>query len=193
MISHKLRLIIPGAGLTFQRYYHSATLESNHTLGVGWTHNYAGYLVLAGGVPQGLVRPDGHQDALITLTSGVYISLSGAAIHVQQSGSNWIATLKDGSREVYNSSGQLIQLLTPGGLITTLTYNSNNQLMSVSSPFGQALQFSYNSGNQLQQLIDPAGKMVSYGYGANNNLTSVTYQDSTTRSISTRTVLFRTT
>ena len=168
------------AGLSFQRFYHSATLESNHTLGVGWTHNYAASLVLTSGVPIGLVRPNGHQDALTTSTSGVYISLSGAAIHVQQSGTNWLATLKDGSSEVYSSTGQLLQVVTPGGLITTLTYNSNNQLMSVSSPFGQALQFSYN-GNQLQQLIDPAGKIVTYGYGANNNLISVTYQDGTKR------------
>jgi RHS repeat-associated protein len=171
-----------GPGLRFQRYYHSATLESNHTLGVGWTHNYAAYLVLTNGVPTGLLRPNGHHDALIsTSTSGVYISLSGAAIHVQQSGTNWTATLKDGRSEIYNSAGQLIQLINPGGLITTLTYNSNNQLMSVSSPFGQALQFSYNTSNQLQQLIDPAGQFVTYGYGANNNLTSVTYQDATTR------------
>ena len=173
-----------GAGLSFQRYYHSSTLESTHALGVGWTHNYAAYLVFSNGVPAGLYRANGHQDALISSsTSGVYISLSGAAIHVQQSGSNWVATLKDGSSEVYNSTGQLIELITPGGLVTTLTYNSNGQLSIVSNPFGQALQFSYNSTtNQLQQLIDPAGNTITYGYNTTtNNLTSVTYQDSTTR------------
>ena len=170
-----------GPALSFTRYYHSAVLESHHTLGIGWTHNYAAYLVINNGIPVGLLRPDGHDDALIYSASGVYISLSGAAIHVQQSGSQWIAHLKDGSSEVYSSTGQLLQLVTPGGLITTLTYNTNNQLMSVSNPFGQALQFSYNSSNQLQQLIDPAGKIVTYGYDANNNLTSVTYQDGTKR------------
>src|SRR5258708_7153802 len=170
-----------GANLSFQRYYHSGTFESNHTLGVGWTHNYAAYLVLTGGVPTGLLRPNGHHDALTTSTTGVYISLSGAAIHVQQSGANWIATLKDGSSEVYTGTGQLTQLATPGGMITTLTYNFNKQLFSVSGQFGQAIQFSYNASNQLQTLIDPAGNSISYAYDANNNLTSATYQDGTKR------------
>jgi RHS repeat-associated protein len=167
------------AGLNFTRTYHSLTLGSG--MGVGWTHNYASHLVLNFGVPVGLIRPDGHDDALIgTSTSGVYISLSGAAIHVQASGANWIATLKDGSREVYSGTGQLTQLVTPGGMITTLTYNGNNQLSSVSGPFGRAIQFSYTN-NQLQTLIDSAGNSISYTYDTNNNLTSVTYQDGTTR------------
>jgi RHS repeat-associated protein len=168
------------AGLNFTRTYHSLTLAAD--MGVGWTHNYASHLVLNFGVPEGLIRPDGHDDALIsTSTPGVYISLSGAAIHVQQSGANWIATLKDGSSEVYSgSTGQLTQLVTPGGMITTLTYNGNNQLSSVSGPFGRAIQFSYTN-NQLQTLIDSAGNSISYTYDTNNNLTSVTYQDGTTR------------
>lgn len=169
-----------GAGLTFKRYYHSAVLESHHSLGVGWTDNYSAYLVLSNGVPVGLLRPNGHHDALL-LISGAYVSLSGAAIHVQASGANWIATLKDGSSEVYDSTGRLIELLTPGGMITTLTYNSYNQLISVSSPFGQALQFGYNTSNQLQQLIDSAGKTIFYAYDTHNNLMSVTYQDGTKR------------
>jgi RHS repeat-associated protein len=169
-------------GLIFQRYYHSAILESSHSLGAGWTHNYAAYLVLSNGYPFGLLRPDGHQDALLsTSTSGVYISASGAAIHVQQSGSQWIASMKDGSSEVYSSTGQLVQKVTPNGLITTLTYNPRNQLSAVTGPFGHTLQFSYNANGQIQQLIDPAGHAIVYAYDGHNNLQSATYQDSKVR------------
>ena len=70
-----------GAGLTFVRSYHSAVLESHHTLGVGWTHNYAAYLTIDSnqGVPNGLLRPDGHHDA-IQWINGNYESLSGSEI-----------------------------------------------------------------------------------------------------------------
>ena len=167
-----------GAGLHFTRAYHSLSLESG--MGVGWTHNYASHLVLTSGVPTGLVRPDGHDDA-ISVIGGSYESLSGAAIHVQHSGANWIAYLTDGSSEVYSSTGQLSQLVTSGGIVTTLSYNSNNQLVAVTDPFGHSLQFGYNANNQIQQMVDPAGNIISYTYDGNNNLTSATYQDGSIR------------
>lgn len=171
------------AGLSFQRFYHSAMLEASHNLGIGWTHSYAAYLILGPLGPQGLLRPDGHHDLLTSSPHfGVYISLSGAAIHVQQSGSNWIAYLKDGSSEVYSGTGLLIQKVAPNGLVTSLTYNpTTSQLATVTGPFGHTLQFSYNGNGQIQQLTDPAGKFITYAYDGHNNLTLVTYQDSKTR------------
>ena len=166
--------------LFFGRYYHSANLESHHGLGVGWTHNYAAYLVLTGGVPTGLLRPDGHHDAVQNI-NGEYVSLSGAAIHVQQSGSNWIATLSDGRSEVYDNSGRLIQLVAYNGQITTLAYTASAQLQSVTDPFGHSLQFGYNTNGQLQQFTDPSGNVTSYAYDGNNNLISVTYPDGSRR------------
>jgi RHS repeat-associated protein len=172
-----------GPTLKFQRYYHSATLETSHALGVGWTHNYASYLVLINGNPNGLIRPDGHQDALTESTSvpGAFVSLSGAGIHVMASGSQFIAYLKDGSEEVYSSAGQLQELITATGLITTVTYNANRQLSAVSDAFGHSLQFSYNSNNQIGTVVEPDGSSILYGYDSNNNLTSATYPDSSVR------------
>jgi RHS repeat-associated protein len=169
-----------GPGLGFSRYYHSATLESHHTLGVGWTHSYASYLVLSNNLPVGMLRPNGHNDA-VQYISGEYIALSGASIHIQQSGANWIAYLADGSSELYNSSGQLIGLLSPAGLATSLAYNSSGQLASVTGSFGHSLQFSYNSNGLLQQLTDPNGALIVYAYDSNNNLVSVHYQDNSQR------------
>jgi RHS repeat-associated protein len=169
------------AGLAFSRYYHSATLESGRTLGVGWTHNYASYLVLASGIPVGLLRPDGHEDPILSV-SGEYVSLSGAGIHVQQSGSNWIAYLGNGSSEVYSNSGQLVQKVSAGGQVTTFAYNGSGLLSSVTGPFGHMLQFTYDSSNRLSAVTEPDGtSTIRYAYDSNNNLSSVTYPDSTVR------------
>jgi RHS repeat-associated protein len=168
--------------LEFTRYYHSATLESSHSLGVGWTHSYGAYLVLnSSSVPVGLFRPNGHHDPVSSI-SGEYISLSGAGIHVQASGSGWIAYMGDGSSEVYSSTGQLVQKVSAGGQVTTLAYNSAGLLSSVTGPFGHTLQFTYDSSSRLSVVTEPDGtSTVTYAYDANNNLSSATYPDSTVR------------
>ncbi|HWM66559.1 MAG TPA: DUF6531 domain-containing protein, partial [Steroidobacteraceae bacterium] len=168
------------AGLAFTRYYHSITTAPGQTLGVGWTHSYSGFLAFNQITPLGLVRPDGHEDAIQNINFE-YISLSGAAIHVQQVGSNWAAYLKDGSSEIYDSTGRLIQKITAAGLVTNLTYDTNGRLASVTGPFGHSLQFTYDSNGRLAQLIDPNNHAIVYGYDANNNLVTVTYQDSSSR------------
>jgi RHS repeat-associated protein len=169
------------AGLTFSRYYHSSVLESGHALGVGWTHNYAAYLVINNAVPVGLLRPDGHHDA-IQIINGEYISLSGAGVHIVASGSNWVAYMGNGSSEVYNSTGQLIQKITASGLVTTLAYNANNQLASVTGPFGHSLQFAYGASGQMATVTEPDGtSTISYAYDVNENLISATYPDSSAR------------
>jgi RHS repeat-associated protein len=173
------------AGLDFTRYYHSATLESFHGLGVGWTYNYAAQLLISSGVPNGLLRPDGHQDPLVSESSGAYVTLSGDGIHVLppnstgNSSSNYWTVLPDGSKEVYNTSGVLIQLVTSGGAITTLNY-ANGLLSSVVGPFGHSLQFTFTNGN-ITAIKDPAGKSIAYAYDSSGNLSSVLYQDAASR------------
>lgn len=167
------------AGLSFTRTYHSMSLESR--IGIGWTHNYARYLVITYGVPTGLVRPDGHDDALVASGTGVYISLSGADIHLAASGSQWVAYLKDGTEEIYGSTGRLQEIIGPTGLTTTAAYTSNGQLSSVSDAFGHSLQFGYNANNQISTLVEPDGSRIVYGYDSYNNLTTATYPDGSVR------------
>jgi len=169
------------AGLSMTRRYHSVTLEFGHALGTGWTHNYAASLVLSGSVPLGLVRPDGHQDPVATV-GGAYVSLSGDGIQVQSSGSNWIASLTDGSKEVYNSGGQLTQLISPGGQTTNLSYGTAGQLSTVTGPFGHTLQFAYDSSGRISTVTEPDGvSKIVYAYDSNNNLVSATYPDNSIR------------
>lgn len=163
-------------GLTFSRHYHSASLDASSALGVGWTHNYAARLLISGTVPVGLKRPSGYHDVL-SFQGGQYVSLSGSSLHAQQSGSEWIISLGDGSAEVYDASGNLIRMIDGAGRTTTLTYASN-RLASVVGHFGHTLQLTYANG-RLTGLTNPAGGSISFGYDAANNLTRVTYEDGT--------------
>jgi len=82
---------------------------------------------------------------------------------------------------VYDANGYLLQLVSAGGAVTSLTYNSSNELTTVTDPFGHFLQFSYNANGNIEHLTDPDGETISYGYDANGNLASVTYQDGSER------------
>jgi RHS repeat-associated protein len=169
-----------GPTLTLTRYYHSATLESFHGMGVGWTHNYAAQLILNNGVPMALLRPDGHHDALILESGTTYVSLSGADLHVKATSPNWAVYMPDGSTEIYGSTGSLIELVSPGGAITTLNYTSG-LLTSVVGPFGHTLQFGYNTAGLIGTITDPANNIITYNYDGNGNPASVLYSDGTTR------------
>lgn len=167
-----------GSDVKFTRHYNSATLAFDNALGVGWTHNYAAKLILNGNVPKGLIRASGHHD-VIALIAGQYVSLSGASLHIQQEGGQWRVSLSDGSAEIYDGTGKLIQLMDRAGRTTTLSY-TGNQLDSVAGPFGHTLQFNYSDG-LLESIADPPGELIRYGHDGSNNLTQVTYQDGTSR------------
>ena len=177
------------AGLEFTRYYDSATLPSHGGLGTGWTHNYAGRLVLSSGSPQGLVRPNGNHDVL-TFQTDRYIGQAGRGIKVVASGAQWIAHLPGGRREVYDSTGRLIQLVSASGALTTLAYGPNGMLASVQGPYGHRLLFSFNEGF-LSSVADPAGGTIAYAYNTAGSLAAVTYQDNTSRNYLYENAAFR--
>jgi RHS repeat-associated protein len=170
------------AGLEFSRFYHSAGPPSFPQVsgGGGWTHNYGAQLIISSSIPVAIVRPDGHRETL-TLAGSVYIS-SATGLHVAQSGNNWVVSRRDGTSELYNASGQLTQLTTPAGLVTTLTYGTGALLSTVADPFGHVLQFTYDSSSRLSKLMEPDGaSSITYAYDSNSNLTSATYPDGTAR------------
>ncbi len=166
-----------GNNLSFTRTYHSKTLPATAGAGQGWTHNFAGKLLFSGSTPTGLVRPRGYVEQLY-LASGAYISLSGSGTRVAQVGTQWVATLSNGSEEIYSSTGRLEQLKDAAGRTTTLSY-TNNRVSLITGPFGHTLQLAYTNG-LLASVVDPAGQSIAYEY-TNGNLTKVTYQDTSFR------------
>lgn len=67
--------------LRFVRHYHSIALPEGSAIGVGWTHNYANFLAVSGGIPRLRVRADGFQEVLYS-SSGAYLSRAGSGVRV---------------------------------------------------------------------------------------------------------------
>ncbi|MFK2931885.1 hypothetical protein [Dyella agri] len=90
----------------------------------------------------------------------------------------WTYTTGNGGQESYNSAGQLIALITRGGLTQTLAYNSSGTLASVTDPEGRSLIFSYDTSGRIATMQASDGLSYSFAYDANNNLKTITYPDS---------------
>ncbi|MEP7243583.1 MAG: DUF6531 domain-containing protein, partial [Gammaproteobacteria bacterium] len=169
--------------LQVSRNYHSATLEASHNLGTGWSHIYGATLAISAfvpGAPAGFSRPNGHHEAIATI-GGAMMGLSGSGIHLQASGTQWVASLTDGRKEVYDTTGRLIQQIATAGQITALAYDAAGRLASVTGPFGHALLFAYDSSDRQSAVTVPGGGVIAYAYDSSNNLISVTYPDGTSR------------
>jgi YD repeat-containing protein len=117
----------------------------------------------------------------------------------------------DDSTETYSVAGQLLSVVARNGWLTTLTYSSATTaptiaptpglLLAVRNPFGRELRFAYDVQGRLAELLPPGAvagtgagagtSPIRYAYGetsslgtntpAQDQLTSVTWQDGTTR------------
>jgi RHS repeat-associated protein len=169
------------SGLRFERTYHSATLETYHRLGTGWTHNYDARLLMNGGTnPVGMSRPDGSMESLRFAATGLYISESDRGIHVKKVGTEWFVYSRSGNYEVYDANGRLSRLVAKNGETTTLTY-SVDKLTTVTGPYGHTLQFQHDSNGRIASVTDPGGQLTSFTYDSSNNLTAVTYPGSVSK------------
>jgi RHS repeat-associated protein len=86
-------------------------------------------------------------------------------------------TLVSVQRRLYNTVGQLWQILSAAGTdveATVLGYDQNGNETSSIAPLGRVTTKSYDEVNRLKQVIDPAGGVVSFGYNALDALIQVT-------------------
>jgi RHS repeat-associated protein len=111
-------------------------------------------------------------------SSGAFKDLIGD-LHeqVNQGGSGFTLTMKDGSVEQFNSAGKLLAMSDRNGNTTTLTYGANGFLSSITDPFGRVLTVTTNANGQATSISDTMGTVATYTYGGSNELLSVTYAD----------------
>jgi len=83
--------------------------------------------------------------------------------------------------ETYDSTGKLLSIVYPNGLIETLGYDTSNRLTSVTDSFGHSLNFTYDNTNRVSLLTQPDGKTVGFDYDSANNLASITWPDGKVR------------
>jgi YD repeat-containing protein len=109
-----------------------------------------------------------------------------------QSGSQWVFTDSNNTRETYNSTGQLISTTTLEGRTTTLDYNipvadggdgDPDTLDRVTDASGQNLLFGYtdNYGSPRLSTVTTPDGVIGYRYDVNGNLEFIDKPDGTTR------------
>jgi RHS repeat-associated protein len=161
-------------------------------LGIGWNSRYFQWLSYSSAPGFSGVtvhRADGSTMAFNdsgTALVGVNGESTDRMVRTYSGGSQTGYQYIDGSDTVeqYNLNGQLLSITDRTGIVETLQYDAATgiYLASVTNSFGGALLFNWDSVNQrVSSITDPAGNSISYGYDGSNNLTSVHYQDTTSR------------
>ncbi|MCW8930969.1 MAG: DUF6531 domain-containing protein [Gammaproteobacteria bacterium] len=161
--------------IRFVRYYNSL-FNINTTLGKQWSHNYSPSLNVTSSEITAL---RGDSKALTyTEDTGVWISDPDVLNQLKADGSNWEYTTTSDAVELYNSQGQLLQITSRDGKITSFVY-SNGLLETITGPFGRTLTLTYDTENRLSILTTPDNTQIKYQYDLNNNLIRVIYPDAT--------------
>ncbi|MDJ0710061.1 MAG: RHS repeat-associated core domain-containing protein [Woeseiaceae bacterium] len=135
-----------------------------------------------------IVRPNGSSIQFKQVGSDWVAALNGT-VSLEASGSNWVFTDSNDTRETYDSSGRLISITKRNGQTETLDYDlttaqggddDSTTLDRVTGPFGHLLTFAYDASGQLTTVTTPDGS-ITYAFDTSENLSSVTYPDSTVK------------
>ncbi len=122
-------------------------------------------------------------------SGGNWVNELVPSVKLEESGSDWVFTDSDDTRETYNSSGQLVSIEYRNTQTETLDYNltaaqggddNPDTLDRVTGPFGHELLFDYDASGRLATVTTPDGA-ITYAYDANDNLEFVTYPDAAVR------------
>jgi RHS repeat-associated protein len=118
-------------------------------------------------------RASGYGAEFSKNVSGVWTDSKGNIL--AQSGTNWVLTNRDGSKDTYDSQGRPLSILDERGIGLAYTY-SNNQVTKITHTTGRSLTLAWSSG-RISSITDPAGKVYAYAYSP-GFLSLVTYPDS---------------
>lgn len=77
----------------------------------------------------------------------------------------------------YDTSGNVVQLSSPGGAVRTWTYNAQNLPLTAVNELGQTTTYFWNSNRTLASQTLPNGAVTAYAYNSRGQVTSVTIPD----------------
>ncbi|MDJ0674655.1 MAG: FG-GAP-like repeat-containing protein [Calothrix sp. MO_167.B42] len=93
----------------------------------------------------------------------------------QFNGQNQLELVEDANdnqtRYVYNTAGQLTQIIDPAGLVTQFTY-TGNRVTAITDPAGRITQLSYDGGGNLVKITDPDNSSRSWEYDNSHRMTA---------------------
>ncbi len=166
--------------LSFSRYYNSSLPDSPFG---GWRHTYSRSVDFdPNAYGENMVvlhRPEGQQLAFYETANGWEATWT-TDDRLEQTGSGWLYVRSDGLAETYDSDGRLTRIEKPAGNVIEVNH-SGSQIASVTDSFGRSLTFT-GDGNQIDRITVPSGEHIFFGYSAGGQLSTVTYQDASTRS-----------
>lgn len=166
--------------LVFERYYSSYAREKT-SLGNGWRHNFDRKLRFEDETAFGTARFVEYKtkaNKSVHFAAKVndfrsYENVSDSAEHLNKIQEGWQLTLADGTVELFDEEGRLVQVDEIGQYKQTLTYNENGRLVSVIDSAGQQLIFDYDRFG-LMTSVETADGVTNYEYNrASKVLTKV--------------------
>lgn len=139
----------------------------------------------AGADPAGNVTvtdPGGHTVIFPKLPAGGYGAPPGVfSTLAAGTAGGWVMAQPDGTKDTFDSSGDLVSSTDPYGNVTGFSY-ANGNLSSVTGPSGDAISYTYNAAGKLTSTTDgTTGRVVDYGYDSTGRMTSISSDGATLR------------
>jgi RHS repeat-associated protein len=156
----------------------SPTDEPFNALGKGWSVEGLNRIYAVTG---GVILYSGSGDALWFTAPGgsggsTYGSPAGDFSALVKNGNNtFTRTLKDGTKQEFDTSGYQTAVVDRNGLRVTYTYDGSNRLTKITDPYSKVTTFTYSSG-KLQSIEDPANRRTTFAF-TGSSPTTVTLPD----------------
>ncbi len=177
-------LVVKGVGpdLKVIRAYNGDDVSSG-LLGYGWSITFGKRLQIVDDISTNdtyiiVKKPTGQKFSLYEQPDGSFITEGGPGVRltlVRNENNTFTLTNFDGTREEYNTNGQLTSIIDRNDNQLSINYNYDTgcpQDASIAS--GRFLNVYFGANGKIESIEDYAGRNVQYYYDFDGNLTSVT-------------------
>ena len=209
-ISHTNSANLPvEIGFVYNGYQAGSHFRSDAVSGWGWKLNYDRRVdalnpnssslnksLYDAGYHYKYVDEDGTELYFKKRSSGIYEDEVGKGLTLTVSGNQWVMTDKQDNKQVFDTSGRLIQiqgnqsgdkitLSYTGGILTSITdgagkvtklERTNATVTAIEDPYGRRHSFNY-SGGYLTKITYPDGKTAQFSYQSDHHLKTITLRD----------------
>jgi RHS repeat-associated protein len=158
--------------------------DSDSVFGGGWNVSGLEKLIVNDDRSILLIDGDGSQHIYdvpvnnVSLTlAQTYTSPLGDYSKLQRlADGTFLRTTKDGTIYQFNAQGLMVAATDTTGNKTQHVYNTLGQIQQIIDPVGLKTTFNY-TGKRVTSIVDPAGRVTKLDYDAQGNLVSVTDPD----------------
>jgi RHS repeat-associated protein len=155
--------------------------DRDSVFGSGWNVSGLQKLVINDDNSALLIDGDGSYQRFDAPVGNIYQSPSGDFSVLQKlTTGGFLRTTKDGTRYEFNALGLMVAATDRQGNKTQHIYNSAGQIQQIIDPVGLVTNFNY-TGNKVTSIVDPAGRITTLDYDLQGDLITVTDPDGTSK------------